>query len=185
MVSLLSLWLPILLSAVFVFLVSSIIHMALGYHNSDFRSLPDEDGVMKALRPFAVPPGEYMFPRAGDMKAMKSPEFIAKWKQGPVAMITVLPSGEMSMTKSLVVWFLYTLVVSAFAGYVAGSALGPDAHYLAVFRFAGTTAFLAYAAAQWQNSIWFHRSWTTTLKSTFDGLVYGLVTAGVFGWLWP
>jgi len=185
MVPLVSLWLPILLSAVFVFAVSSIIHMFLPYHRNDFRKLSEEDGVMKALRPFAVPPGEYMFPRAGSMKEMGSPEYIAKHKAGPVALITVLPSGEMSMTKSLVLWFVYNLAISGCAAYVAGRALAPDAHYLSVFRFAGTTAFLAYAAAHWQSSIWFNRAWSTTLKNTFDGLIYALVTAGVFGWLWP
>jgi hypothetical protein len=185
MVSLLSLWLPILLSAVLVFVVSSIIHMFLPYHRNDYRRLPDEDGVMGALRPFAVPPGDYMFPRAGSMKEMGSPEYLARHKAGPVALITVLPSGKLSMTGSLVLWFVYSLVVSGFAGYIAGRALAPDAHYLAVFRFAGTTAFLAYAGAQWQNSIWFGRSWATTLRNTVDGLIYGLVTAGVFGWLWP
>ena len=46
-------------------------------------------------------------------------------------------------------------------------------------------AFACYAIAGWQDSIWFKRSWSTTLKNTFDGLIYALVTAGTFGWLWP
>lgn len=185
MVSLLALWLPILVSAVAVFLVSSLIHMALRYHANDFRKLPDEDGVMNALRPFAVPPGDYMFPRAGSMKEMGTPEYAAKHKAGPVALITVLPPGKMSMTGSLVLWFVYGLAISVCAGYIAGRALAPGAHYLDAFRFAGTTAFLGYAAAQWQNSIWFGRAWRTTIMNTVDGLIYGLVTGGVFGWLWP
>jgi len=185
MVSLLALWVPILVSAVAVFLLSSLIHMALRYHANDYRKLPDEDGVMNALRPFAVPPGEYMFPRAGSMKEMGTPEYAAKHKAGPVALITVLPPGKMSMTGSLVTWFVYAAVISVFAGYVAGRALAPGAPALEVFRFAGTTAFLGYAAAQWQNSIWFGRSWSTTLKNTLDGLIYGLATDAIFGWLWP
>lgn len=185
MVSLSALWLPILVSAVVVFVISSLVHMALRYHANDFRKLPDEDGVMNALRPFAVPPGEYMFPRAGSMKEMGTPEYAAKHKAGPVALITVLPPGKMSMTSSLVIWFVYGGVISVFAAYVAGRALAPGAQALEVFRFAGTTAFLGYAVAQWQNSIWFGRAWSTTLKNTFDGLLYGLATGAVFGWLWP
>jgi hypothetical protein len=35
------------------------------------------------------------------------------------------------------------------------------------------------------NSIWRGQSWGTTWKHVADGLVYALVTAGTFGWLWP
>lgn len=41
------------------------------------------------------------------------------------------------------------------------------------------------ALALLQNSIWYKRKWSSTLKSMADGLVYALVTAGTFGWLWP
>jgi hypothetical protein len=54
-----------------------------------------------------------------------------------------------------------------------------------VFRFAGTTAFIGYSVALWQMSIWYRRAWSTTIKATVDGLIYALLTAGVFGWLWP
>jgi len=185
MVPILSLWLPILLSAVIVFVVSSIIHMVLPYHRSDFGKLPDEDGVMDALREFNIPPGEYVMPCAGSPKEMKTPEFTAKLGKGPAAFMTVVPSGPPAMGRSLIEWFLYSVVVGILAAYVTGRALGPGAHYLAVFRFAGCTAFIGYAVALWQNSIWYRRAWSTTLKSTFDGLVYALLTAGTFGWLWP
>jgi len=180
-----SLWLPILLSAVFVFVVSSIIHMVLKYHANDFKRLPNEDEVMAALRPFNLAPGEYCVPRAGSMKEMGSPEFLEKMKRGPVFLMTVMKSGAPSMTGSLVWWFVYSIVVSTFAAYVAGRALGPGAHYLAVFRFAGCTAFVGYALAQWQNTIWYKRPVSTSLKLTFDSLIYALVSAGAFGWLWP
>ncbi len=185
MVSVLSLWLPILLSAVIVFLVSSLIHMVLGYHRTDFRKVPSEDQVMGALREFGIPPGDYVIPCAGSSKEMGSPEFIEKATKGPVAFMTVIPSGPPAMGKSLVQWFLYCLVVGLFAAYIGGRAVGPGADYLAVFRFTGCTAFVGYALALWQNSIWYRRAWSSTLKSTFDGLVYGLLTAGTFGWLWP
>ena len=185
MVPLTSLWLPILLSAVVVFVASSLIHMVLGYHKSDFAQLPREADVMNALRPFAIPPGEYMVPRPSKMADMKTPEFQDKINKGPVGVFTVWPNGMMNMGKTLTMWFVYLLVVSVFAGYVASHAVAPGAQYLEVFRFTGATAFAAYALALWQDSIWYRKSLSTIIKNTFDGLVYALLTAGTFGWLWP
>jgi hypothetical protein len=185
MIPVLSLWLPILLSAVIVFVASSIIHMMLPYHRSDFGKVPSEDAVMDALRKFGIPPGDYMMPRSGSPKEMKAPEFVEKMKKGPVATLTVMASGQISMGASLMQWFIYCVVVSIFAAYIGSRALAPGADYLAVFRFVGTTAFVGYTLASWQNSIWYKRAWSTTLKLTIDGLVYGLLTAGTFGWLWP
>lgn len=185
MVDLLSLWLPMLVSAVFVFIVSSIIHMFLPYHRSDFKKVPSEDEVMEGLRKFDIPPGDYFLPNGGGPEAMKSEAFKEKCNLGPVAIMTVIGRGMPGMGKSLTQWFLYIVVVSIFAGYMARIGLGADTHYLTAFRFAGTTAFAGYSLALLQNSIWYHRSWCATIKSMFDGLLYALVTAGVFGWLWP
>jgi hypothetical protein len=179
------LWVPILLSAVIVFVASSIIHMVLPIHRSDYRRLPAEDEVMEALRRFSIPPGDYLVPCAGSMKEVSTPAFVEKMKKGPVAIMTVRPSGPPTMVKELVMWFVYCVVVGIFAAYITGRALGPGVHYLSVFRFAGCTAFMGYSLALWQNTIWFRRDWKTTLKSTIDGLIYGLLTAGTFGWLWP
>ena len=184
MVSIASLWLPILLSAVAVFVVSSVIHMVLPYHKSDYKKLPSEDGVMDALRPFDLAPGDYMFPLA-DAGDMKNPVFIEKWSKGPAGSLTVLPKGPWVMGPTLALWFLYCVVIGITAAYIAGRALPAGSHYLKVFRFAGATAFSGYALALWQNTIWYKKNWLTTLKSTFDGLVYALLTAGFFGWLWP
>jgi hypothetical protein len=179
------LWLPILLSSIFVFLASSIIHMALPWHKSDYTKIPNEDRFMDALRPLAIPPGDYMVPRPASMQDMKSPEFAEKMKKGPVMVLTVMPNEVTSMGRNLGLWFLYIVVVSIFAGYVAGRALPEGAEYLHVFRFAGTIAFVGYSLALWQLSIWYRRAWSTTIKATVDGLIYALVTAGTFGWLWP
>ena len=185
MVSLMSLLVPILVSAVIVFLASSVLHMMLTYHCSDVAAVPSEAGVMAALRPFNIPPGDYMIPRAASMKESRDPAFLDKLKQGPVAVMTVLPSGTFNMGKNLAQWFVYCVVIALFAGYVASRTLGPGASYLSVFRVVGTVAFIGFAGGLWQDSIWWSRKWSTTLKSTFDALVYGLLIAGTFGWLWP
>jgi len=180
-----SLWLPVLLSSVFVFVLSSLIHMATPWHKGDYRKVPDQDKVMDALRPFGIPPGDYMLPLCDNMKEMRSPEYLDKLKKGPVAMLTVLPNGMMSMARAMTLWFLYLVVVGVFSAYVAGRALPPGARYLSVFRFAGVTAFAAYSLAIWQMTIWYRRSLGTTMRATIDGLLFALVTAGTFGWLWP
>jgi hypothetical protein len=180
-----SLVLPILLSAVIVFVASSIIHMALPWHKNDYPKVPNEDALRSALRPLAIPPGDYMVPRPSGREEMQSPQFAAKVQEGPNLVLTVLPNGPWSMARNLGLWFVYLVVVGVFAAYVAGRALPAGSVYLQVFRFVGTTAFLAYAAALWQMSIWYRRSWAITIKSTIDGLIYALLTAGTFGWLWP
>lgn len=185
MVPLSSLWLPILLSAVLVFVASSIVHMALGYHRSDYDMLANEAAVLEALRAASVTPGNYAFPRMSSPKDMSSPEMQEKFKKGPVGIMNVISSGPPAMPKLLAQWFTYSLVVSVFAAYLAGRALGPGTPYLAVFRVAGTVAFLAYASTHATDPIWKGERWGTALKHMFDGLVYGLLTAGVFGWLWP
>ena len=185
MVPLSSLWLPILLSAVLVFVASAIIHMVLPIHRGDWRKVPREGEVMDALRGFDIPPGDFMIPCGESAASMRDPEFLDKMKKGPVALITVMPAGLPSMGKNLAAWFIYCVVVGVFAAYVAGRALAAGSSYLDVFRFAGTTAFAGYALAHWQATIWYKRAWTTTLKNTIDGLVYALLTAGTMGWLWP
>ena len=179
-----ALWLPILLSAVFVFVLSGIFHMALPWHKNDFKQLPDEEGIRTALKPFSIPPGDYMVPMC-DGGNYNSPEYKKKLEEGPVQVITVLPNACTSMGPTFVQWFVFLLVVSFFTGYVTLHAVPANAHYLAVFRIAGAVAFLAYAGAQWPQSIWMRKSWCSTVKFTIDGLAYGLVTAGTFAWLWP
>lgn len=185
MVPLTSLLIPVLVSAVLVFVASSIMHMLLPYHRSDWRKLPNEDELLEALRRFDIAPGDYMAPHAGGPEGMKRPEFVEKMTKGPIVLLTLALGGPPAMGASLLLWFLYSVVVSVFAGYLASRALAPGADYLAVFRFVGTSAFMGYSMALLQHSIWYKRNWSTTFKSVFDGLVYGLLTAGTFGWLWP
>jgi len=184
MVSLASLWLPILVSAVIVFVASSILHMVLTYHRSDYRRMPDEENVMSAIRTANVAQGMYMFPMC-DHKDMKSPETQEKFKRGPVGILTIMPSGMPNMGKYLGQWFAYCIIVSLFTAYLAGATTAAGAHYLGVFRVAGTVAFMAYGVGHIADSIWKAQPWSNTLKSVFDGLIYACLTAGTFGWLWP
>jgi hypothetical protein len=179
------LWVPILLSAVLVFVASSIIHMATPLHKKDFRGLPGEEQVLAALRASGVQPGEYMFPYAPSMEACGSPEMQEKFRQGPVGMLSLWKPGPINMGRSLTLWFLYCAVVSVFTAYAGWNSLDPGTPYLTVFRVVGATAFLAYALGGLPNWIWKGQPGSTAAKFLLDGLIYSLLTAGSFAWRWP
>lgn len=179
-----ALWLPIVLSAVIVFVASSILHMVLKYHQSDCYQLANEDQTLGALRTAGVKPGYYHFPYTSHQD-MKSPATQEKFKQGPVGFLTVLPSGPPNMGKYLGSWFGYCLVIGFFTAYLTWHTVAHGANYLVVFRVAGAAAFMAYGLGPLANSIWKGQPWSMTLKEVFDGLIYGLLVAGTFGWLWP
>jgi hypothetical protein len=185
MVSLTALWLPILLSAVVVFIASSVIHMFLTYHQTDFRKLANEDEIRAAFRSADNAPGVYMFPAPDNPKEMHSEEMKNKFREGPNGFVTVHPPGWPNMGKALPLWFVYCVGIGVMTAYVTGRTMPPGEEYLTVFRVAGTVAFLSYSGAHMADSIWVGAPWSNTLKSVFDGLVYGLLTGGVFGWLWP
>src|SRR5437588_1869735 len=153
MVPLADLWLPLLLSAVFVFIVSSIIHMALPYHKSDYRRLSEEDRVLESLRTAGVTPGPVYFFPFHTMKDMKTAEVQEKFKRGPVGLLQIRPSGAPQMGKFLGQWFVYCVLISLIVAYLTGRTRGPGVEYLEVFRVAGTAAFLGYGGALFQQSI--------------------------------
>ncbi len=184
MTPLTSLVLPILLSAVFVFVVSSLIHMVLQIHKGDYRKLPNEDAVLDAMRSAGVQPGQFMFPCPTSMKDMGSPEMVAKYRRGPIGSLIVRPSGDIGMGKALMQWFVLCVVISVFVAYLTGLALPPEATGAQVFRFAAAATVLGHAFSSVNDSIWKGLSWTTTAKFVFDGVVYGLVTGATFAWLW-
>lgn len=184
MVSLPALWLPIVLSAVLVFVVSSIIHMLLPWHQADFKRFAAEDEALEALRKLDLEPGDYAAPKADSMAEMNSDEYRQKVERGPQIVLTVLPPGS-SLGRNLVAWFVYLIIIGVFSAYVAGITQGAGAEYMNVFRITSTVAFAGYVLGIWQSWIWYSRDIGAILRSTVDGLVYALLTGGVFGGLWP
>lgn len=183
--SLLQLWMPILLGAVLAWIASALIHMALKYHNSDYRQLASEDEVAAALRKGGPTPGIHSIPYCTDMAKMSEPAMQAKFSTGPVALVTVFPNGMPPMGKLVGLQFAYFLVGCLLIGWAATLALAPGAEYLSVFRVVGLVGFLGFGWAVVPFSIWYGHPWSTTLKYLFDALVYGLIVAGCFAWLWP
>jgi len=177
------LWLPIVLSAVFVMIGSSVVWMFLKYENAEWKPIPGEDQLREAVRKLNLPaPGQYIFPHvmgqgAGD--AMK------KLEEGPNGILLLRPPAKFSMTPMLVKSFIYYLVVSFFVAYVASHALASGTDYLRVFQVAGASGFMAYGFALVPEAIWFGRTWSSVTKGICSGLIYACLTAGTFGWLWP
>jgi hypothetical protein len=180
-----ALWLPILVSLVVVFVISSVIHMASPWHKGDYPKLPNEDAVMDALRPLGLPAGDYMMPRPSSMAEMKSPEFMERVRRGPRVIMTMLPSGDGGMVGNLIGWAIFILVVTFIAAHVASAILPASARHESVFHTVGLFTLAAYAFALWPLSIWYGRSWGITFRATLDGLIYAVVTALIFMWLWP
>jgi hypothetical protein len=179
-----SLLLPIVVSAVAVFVLTLIIHMT-PWHRSDYIRLPDEDGVMKVLRPLNIPPNDYMVPHPGSGEYMRSPEYDAKRAAGPVMIVTVAPSGPWNIGKMMGLWLLFAVTVSASMACVVGTIVPPGGNRHAVFHHVGVITFLTYAMGAVPLSIWYHRKWSTTLKTAVDSLLYALATGWIFAMMWP
>jgi hypothetical protein len=185
MVTLASLLLPVLLAAAICLVAGFVLWMVLPLHKGDFRPFADEAAVADAVRRQNLPPGQYIMPYCSDPKQMKDPAMQARYAQGPVGYLVLGRPGQPAIGKNLVLTFLYHAVVSFFIAYIAVHSLEGGAPYLQVFRVTGAIAFLAYAAAVIPSGIWYGRPWGPVWREVFDGLVYALLTAGVFGWLWP
>ena len=184
MVTIGSLWLAIVLSAILVWIASALVWMVRPHHKSEFKGLPDEDSARKVLGPQNLTPGQYNIPHCKSWDDMKQPEARQRFEEGPVAFLTVVPNGTPAMARNMVLSFIFYLLVGTAVAYVASRSLASSDDYLSVFRLTGTVAWLAYGAALIPDAIWFGRPWNTVAKHVIDAFVYGLLTAGVFAWLW-
>ena len=184
MVPLSHLWLPIIASAVAVFVVSALLHMLFTYHNSDYRKVPNEDEVRAAINKGGLTPGQYILPHAVGMGA-KDPVVQQKMKEGPLGFLLLRKPSGPEMGPFLGQWFVLTLVIAFLVAYVAALTIAPGADHMAVFRVVSTIAFLAYAGSQAQEAIWRAVPWSSVIKTIIDGLVFGLVTGGLFALMWP
>jgi len=101
MVGLPALWMPIIVSAVFVFITLMLSHMMPGWHKHDMMAVPGEDKVLETLRGLNVQPGEYRFPYGNTTAEMTAPAFVEKMKTGPVGTMTIRPNGELPFGKMM------------------------------------------------------------------------------------
>ncbi len=170
-VNLLDLWIAILLGGVLAWVVSALVHMALKYHNSDYRALSNEDEVATAIRNGSPSPGIHSIPFCVDMAKMGEPAMQEKFNKGPVAFVTIFPNGMPAMGKLVGQQMLYFLIGCVLIAWCATQALPAGAEYLAVFRFVATLGFLSFGWAVVPFSIWYGHPWSTTAKYLFDALL--------------
>ena len=180
------LWMPVLVTAVGVFVASSLIHMVFKWHNSDYKKLANEDEVMAALRAGSAGRGLYVMPHCMDMKQMQDEAMQKKYRDGPVGFITLVRCvGTPNMAPQLIKWFVYTLAVAAIAGHIAVHTYGLNADPHRAAHLVGLISFLTYAGGSVQAGIWMGKPWISVVKELLDSFIYGTVSALIFMWLWP
>jgi hypothetical protein len=184
-ISLIQLWMPIVGSAVVAWFASGLIHIVLKYHNSDFQKLANEDEVAEAVGRGSPKLGLHLFPHCADMSEMANEDMQDKFKKGPVAMLIIFPNGMPNMGKYLGQQFAFFLGGSILIAYCAAFALPPGADFMTVFRVFTAIGFLAYGWATIPFSIWFGFQWSISVKYLIDALIYAMVVAVTFAWLWP
>jgi hypothetical protein len=172
---LLPLWLPILLSAAAVWLVSTIFGMPFLHHKNDFIGLPDEDAFMDALRKSGIKPGNYLFPDFRSPAAMKSEKVSKALEQGPVGHLSVW-QPPLTMGGKLAATFVVYLVVSILIGYLASVALPKTAAFAKVFQVVGTAGILAYSFSFIPSAIWF---------GAYKRTIVASIIGAIFAWRWP
>jgi hypothetical protein len=185
MVSFTALIVPIVISAVLVFILAALVWMVLPHHKGEWKGFSNEDAVRNALGAQKPADGIYMVPFAGSAPARKDPAFLKKLQDGPRAFVTMAGAGNVSMGPMMAQSVVFYLIVSSITAYVAAHVLPAGTPYLQVFRVVGTIAWLAYGFGTVPESIWFGKPWSSTLKGMLDALLFALVTAGTFGWRWP
>lgn len=179
--SILTLWQPILVAAVLTFIAGSVIWMAMPWHKKDWSKTSNEEAVGNALRGLA--PGQYNIPHCPDPSDFKKPEVVEKFTKGPIAFITVLPSGAPNMAPQMLMMFAYNLFIAVLCAYFVSRTAPVNADYMDIFRISSAIAFISYGVAFVQESVWFGRPWSSTVKTFLDAAIYAGVTGGVFGWL--
>jgi hypothetical protein len=179
------LWMPIVLSAVLVFVASSVIHMVIMWHKSDYNQFSNEDEVRAAIRAANAKPGLYVLPYVMDMKSMGTEEVKKKFVDGPVGFVTLKAPGPPTMGGALGQWFAFALAIAVIAAYLASHTLPPGATFLAVCRIVGTVVFLAYGSGSVIQGIWMGRPWRSVAMELLDAAIYAVINGVAFAWLWP
>ena len=180
-----ALWLPIVLSAVLVFVASSLLHMVLKFwHSPDYRGFSNEDEVGAAIRKGGAAAGMYILPYCKP-EAMQQPEMIEKFKAGPVGFVYLRQPGLMNMGKFLGQWFVFCLFVAFLCALLAVHVLPRGADHRLVFHVVGLAALLGHAMGSLPNAIWWGQPWRSAVKHAIDGLVYAIITGLTFAWMWP
>ncbi len=182
---LLQLWMPIVVTAVAVFIASSLIHMVFKWHNSDYRKLANEDAVRAAISAGSPAPGQYILPHCQDMKDLHGEEMQQKYRDGPIGFLTVRKNGPPSLGGSLLQWFVFNLALAVIAAAIALQTYGLHGEPHRAGHLVGMLSLLAYGGSSVQAGIWMGKPMGSVVKDMLDAFIYATVSALVFMWLWP
>ncbi|MFG0329937.1 MAG: hypothetical protein ACF8PN_08570 [Phycisphaerales bacterium] len=181
---LIDLWLPILVSAVAIFILSFVAWVVMPHHKTEWVKLPDEERFKEAIRGMNIPPGNYIFPGCAKGEDMNSEAFKERYSAGPWGTLMVW-RGQPSMGRNLALSFLVYFIISVFVGYVGVLGAEPGMGFSEVFQITGTAAIMAYTFGALPGMIWFGATAKSFINHFADCIVYGAVTGAIFGWLWP
>ena len=175
-----SLILPIVLSAVALFIASFLSWMVLQLHKQDWVKLAQEEKFIEAARGCDIPPGSYAFPACGCPEEMKSDEFKKKLEAGPHGIMTVF--GPISMGRNLGLTFVYFLVASFCLAYLTTLAVPPGADFMKVFRFVATAGFMTFYSAIVPHAIWFK---CRIVGHLIESVAFAAIIGAIFAAMWP
>ena len=175
---------PILLSAIAVFVISLAGRLLIGHHKADWNELPEEGDTMEFLRKSGIKPGCYIFPLVHSKEHRTDELKEQRLEAGPWGTIHVWTS-QGNLGSRLLQTFTFHLVASFFIAYLGTLAIEPGAGFLKAFQVTGTAGILAYAFGGVPNAIWFSRHVRPAVLDVVDGICFGLITGVVFGLLWP
>ena len=176
---LINLWLPVLLTAIALFIASSVCWTVLPHHENDFEKADSEDELMSSIRQLNLKPGKYMFPFMKHSEQSQQ-EMIDKYTAGPRGTLVLWDMPNMG--RNLGLTFVFFLLIAIVTAYIGWEALGADAGFLKVFQIIGALSVLVHCSSGQLNAIWFPRK---TSMDFVDGIAYGIITGLIFALLWP
>ena len=181
-----SLWLPILLSAVAVWIASIVLGLPFFHHKTDWIGLPkgQEDALASFLRTSDVRPGNYLFPDFRTREAMESERVKKALNDGPVGHLSLWPT-PLGMGGKMAATFVVYLIVNTLIAYLTRVAIPGPASFARVFQVAGAAGVLAYGFAHLPSAIWWGAYRRTIVANVIDGMIYGCITGAIFAWRWP
>ena len=182
------LWLPIVLSAVILFIASSVIWMFAPHHKTEWKEPPQVDALRTFLRQSGITAGAFVFPHmtaADRADKAKAAEKMKQAEEGPAGVLFLRAPGPMGMGRMMVQQFVFFLVVAALIALLDVHMMDRGTVYLAVFKRDAIIAFLTFGLGTAPESIWFARPWKSFWLQAIDAAIYAGLLAGTFGWLWP
>ena len=180
-VELISLFFPVLLTTVALFISGFLCWAILPNHKPDWQKLPNEDEFLDAIAELNLPRGNFAYPHAMDQQSMESDTYKRAVERGTFGTVQVWGEAP-KMGTNLIRQVVYLLVTNSCLAYLSTLALPAGADFMQVFRFVATAALLTFTVAVVPGTIWFKNRLTGYL---IDGVIQAVIVGAIFGSMWP